>query len=316
MAQQSTRTAGTQAGNLGVAPVNFDPADIAYGILVPKDAIIDATARAIIRRTLQSRAQAANKADRWQPLPQIVGAEPQGAEAVKESSPAGFERIIRESGYAFMLSYWKGGKNYHGTLRTFNGLQDLYDLLLVDRNNVLMGTDAVDANGAWAMKGYSLAQLFTDSYKFNDGSKGSEVKTFVSLASSAEFNDRFAFIELDFNFGTDVKGIVDVKLQNVSTTAPGTTITLAPMAGAENLVARFGSVLNVPGAWVHTRQDTGATLTTTSVSTIAAVGFRISPNLSGIPSGTLIRTSLADTTTLTGLGLKGYESNAYEWPAP
>lgn len=316
MAQQSTRTSGNQAGNLGVAPISFDPADIAFGLLVPKDTLIDAAARADIRSFLKTRAQAPVKADRFQPTPRIVSAEPQGSDAVKESAPAGFERIIRESGYAFMFAFWKGGKTYHSKLRTFNGLQDLYDLLLVDSNNVLMGTSAVDANGAWAMKGYSLAQIFTDSYKFNDASKGSEVKMFVSLASSAEFNDKFEFIELDFNFGSDIKGVVDVALHHVGTTAPGATLTLAPMAGGENLVARFPTVLNALTAWVHTRQDTGATLATTAVSAISAVGFRITPDLSGVPSDTLIRTSLAPMTTLSGLGLKGYESNAYEWRAP
>jgi hypothetical protein len=319
MALFSTRTVGTKAGNLGIAAVTFDPKRIAYGVLVPSGTLIDAAAKANIKAWLIAGVNNIDRSLRFQVFGPFVTAEPQGKESTKQSTPSGYDRIISEGGVAWLLTMWKGDKDNHTALRRYNGIvEDNYDILFVDIENNLIDVETVDANGAWAQKGYSLTQMFTDTFKMNDGTTGSETKTFISLADPSEFNDHMGFIELDFNFGASIKSLTDIKLKYVGTGAPTSTIILAPMAGAENLVSRpgFATILGNQSRWITTRDDTGQSVTISSASSNPALGVTLVHTLTSIPSGTPMSTRLVDNQALATAGMKGFESDTFKWQAP
>ena len=306
---------GRQNGNTGVAKVVFDMKKMKYPLLLPKGTVIAATQLADPKAFLNGKLMANLWGERFQLLQPVVGIEPVGEAAKTETADFGNTRTVMESVLAWMVTFWNGGKDFHTAIRRFNGMYDAFDFAYVDENNVLCGTLIDGATTiAEGIKGYSLSDLFTDTIQQPTGSAGASTKTRFALADSSEFNDRFAFFPLGFPVA-QLKSVVDVDLGLISNDGSG-VLTIAPRAGAENLVEVFPTVLNASGLWSTIRQDTGATVPISGVTAVAGMGFRLTHTVTGIPAGTPLQTRFADLTTLKTAGVVGYESDAINWVAP
>ena len=308
-------TSGRANRNAGIANVVFNLNKMANVMLIPKGEVIPASAFADLKTYIQGKLFADNYAERWQLFPKAVGVESAGEAAKTETSGFGDTRTVQGAKIAWSPTFWAGGKNFHTSARAFNGMADAFDLLYFDEKGVLCGTLVEGSNStADGLKGYALADIFTDTAMQPDGSKGSETKTRFALADESEFNDHFAFLETSITV-SQLKSVVDVDLSLVSNDGAGILV-IAPKAGAENLVARFPTALNGLTAWVAQRMDTGATVAISAVTAVPGLGFRVTHTITGIPAATQIQTRLASVTILKGLGVEGFESDAIEWVTP
>lgn len=189
-------------------------------------------------------------------------------------------------------------------------MEETHDLFMVDNKHNLWFTTGTAAGGPSQEipRAFQLSSLEVPPYSLPGGDAGGAATVTVRLLDSSEFNSHFGFMPLGFNFGAEIKGIVDVHLSEVPVSGQAAgTYTIAAMAGSQNLAAVYPTVLNAAGRWVWTRMDTNAALTPSAITAVPALGFQFVLPISGIPSGTLITgrmTSVSDWVTAGAVGLE------------
>lgn len=310
-------TSGVRYGNTGAPDVSYDLDKIKYALLVPKDSQITRTNLAAIKTFLKELVIKDDRNLRGQSIGPFVTIEDVSTETTRETSGYGFQRVISEGRYGWNLTFWKGAKDLHTALRKFNNRQDDFDVLLIDETNVLIGTRVFDTTGKEAMKGFSISQIWTDKMTMNDGSAGTKYMFSIMLDSVTELNDDIFVMELGFNYGAEVKSLVDVHLSDVTPTGAASGVyTIAPRAGKQNLVAVYPTVLNSTALWTAKRADTSAAVTVASAAATAGVGFQLTLTVTGIPSGTAIYITGVAPSGLAAAGVKGFEFDTVTVLAP
>lgn len=318
--------ASTNRRNAGLSKAPFIPGEMKGAFLIPKGDTLSAADLANLRAVLAANVAAPVYTDRWQKLPPFVLAAFAG-EAPNRETVNGTSRVTGESQQAYDLTIWEGGMEAYQIMESFTGKEGDYDFLPWDDKNRIFGVEVTTANGADTIGGFDLASLFTDTWQIPTRDKGFTVMTRISFADNEQFKNA-AFFRAPFPIATAITSLVDLHLNNVSPLPQTAQLTVAVMAGGDNIAAPLptpGSATAIQTAliagngttlWQTLREDTGASITITAAAVVNGLGIRLTHTLTSIPSGTPLVTSLKDVATLTANGLPGFESDELRWTAP
>lgn len=283
---------GVRNRNTGIAAQNVEIGRPRVMLLVPKGERLSPSDYATpggLKAFLKGKAIQDNRAGRYFAIGPVEDYEDANVDPATETIGT-FTRTINDGAIGWTIIIPHGGKSHHTSLRGFNNMEASHDLFIVDENNILWGTMGRDVTtNKERVTAFGLGSLEVLPYVIPNTSRGGATRITLRLANSSEFQDTPAFLELGFNFGQEVKGLVDVHLSDVTPSgATAGVYTIAAMAGSQNLAAVYPAILNTAGRWSATRRDTGVSVAIASISAIPAVGFQMTLTVTGIPTGTPI----------------------------
>lgn len=211
--------------------------------------------------------------------------------------------IITEGVPSFKFQHRKGDL-YHQQLSAAQNAN--LTLMILDSAYVLYGTKT----SAGDMAGYSLSEFYAELAKFATASEPSKYPFSVTLNSITEYKENLMFIQLDSTV-LNVSGNIDVALGVFSQVANVVNVTLTGRGG-KNIGDLYPAVLASSSAWSITNTQTGAAVTTTSVTYNATLGYYVvtadSTAYTALTSGQKFTVNLVSAAALSALAVDGYES--------
>lgn len=143
----------------------------------------------------------------------ITAVEPQ----INTADGSGYKTVTGELPYEYEVMFDNNGVNLWKALRKFNS-KDSYNCAFydVEGNKIFTSNKAADV-----FKGFQTKMLFVGQYKGKEGNNPAEVKMNIQLADNGEM-DRQVWISgdtLDFDAKSDLDGVNDLYISNVSTPA-------------------------------------------------------------------------------------------------
>lgn len=217
------------------------------------------------------------------------------------------EITMQEGVPSFTFEHYKGDLFQKQLAKAEGGA---LKLMILDAGNVLYGTETSSGN----LTGFTLAEFKAELPKFATASAPAVYPFSITLDSIVEYRDNLMIAQLDSTV-YNISGIVDANLN--STDNPpvqvANVIKIGPIGtGGKNVGVLYPSALAVVGAWVATNDQTGASVTITSVSWDSANDrFNVtldSTAYAALASGETISVSLASPAALLALGVDGFES--------
>lgn len=261
---------GAGASNTGVGSCTFDPKEIIGALLVPKGLSLSNSEVVDLKETLISLANEDDRSKRVFPIGTFVELEDGSEDEQTEEFGYGVSKVTREGTYILSFRFTNGGKCLHSKLRAFNGAEDSYDVIFVDRQQALLGT-MVEKDGEPALGGYALEELYVPKMTFSDGSASTGYWIRFTLADVAEVNDRFGFVlpapQDVFNVIRTVRGMIDIVLRAGTTSLSTGEVTVTALAncGSTNIAELFGQELNDTSLWIVTAPLGVVAITSVSV---------------------------------------------------
>tara|TARA_R110002124_G_C8835041_1_gene505056 strand:- start:78 stop:1004 length:927 start_codon:yes stop_codon:yes gene_type:complete len=218
-------------------------------------------------------------------------------EMVTETYDDGTEQLVRKGKYKFLMEF-VNGLYFNLALNSLNS-QDSYDVSLVDSDNNILGTLAVDGS----VKGFSAGMIQAAKATFATGSAGSKQGLNIQLSDPDELDDSFSFISgksLAPYKPKNADGVNEVVLSYNTAPADGATTlvvkaVLKQGGGAFKgaLVANFlytvGGTTVTPSAIAEV--DGVYTLTVTALATNGVLALRLynsADNRAGIELGNAV----------------------------
>lgn len=294
--------------NTGMPDCPFLPEKIVGIMLFDKDTVFTAndvlTAAAFLSK-LQSLVYVTGQ-NRIYPIPGLIfNADNSTAPTVVTDAYDG-KKVAKDGKYDWTFDMPFGGANYHKKLRLYNK----------QKKNVLLWDDEGNVYGTLTSAGL-FATLSTDfvyahPWKIHTGADAAKFQIQVALSKTKQLNEDLAVIKTGVSIEDNVKGLIDVVLEQIAATASKLTLKMYTKDDKIDLYDTFSSILNVASAWV-VLSAAGATITPSSVSLNAGTkSFEL--NSSSLFAN-LNTVKLASVSVLAGLGMgsltigNGFESN-------
>lgn len=184
--------------NTGVNAQYLIPGFIHKLIPIPKDKNFTQSECQSMFATLL--ALISNNADslRAYPIGNFTGMEDKSSKATINTTPVGTYVFIKDGKYHIEFTYTKGGIQLHNKLRRmFHGAQDLFDVLIVDKDtNCIMGTKPALNALNYTTKGYTLDLIYVEQYDFNNANDEAKFKIGFVFADVDEFNERVSIVQV------------------------------------------------------------------------------------------------------------------------
>lgn len=301
--------------NTGKSDCPFNPKLWKGGYLIPTGDVITAANRAdqtTFQTFLNGKLQHNNPASRWHHIGVFEGMEDKSEATQTQTLPIGRIVVTDRSHPLYEYQVLDGGKNYHQSLISFNGLEGYYQFLPYDTANVLMGTENPD--DTTEMAGLDLSVLFAHDFKPGTRSSVAEYKGLIGLSDAAQINENFFAVKASFNL-SKLKGVQDVKIVDVTT---GTTsgvhmVKIYAGGGTINIVEKLGSAIANEANFIFRKKSTGATVTKTAALSADGTYVTLTASLADTDylDGTTMEIGLASVSTLAGNGCKYFESPVF-----
>jgi len=262
-------------GNTGVGTCNYNEAPYKWAILIPKNEVITAANAVNFETYVTGKLVNNSAASRWRMIGMFRSMEETGREEQSETFDDGFKAITAdptESTIYTIIGSSCAGKN----LDDFDGQQDLYDVLYIDKNGIVLGQQVTNATtGDLEIGGWPIDMLSV------------KVRTKPTYAATARYrveilhtnprqliknravidcsNFRWSRIQTTY-------AVQNVTLLDGSSAVAGTHVfSVMGSCGNANLGKLFPTKLNATARWIVTNASTGVVKTVTSF-TVAADG--------------------------------------------
>lgn len=309
----------SNTSNVGVCDCFFDPKEIIGFILVPKGTSFSDSqlADGFIATNLHNLVNAPAKADRGFPVTVLVGLTDSSEEPVTQTFGYGKSETVREGIIKWLFMFRKGGVNLSNSLRSFNGKQAKYEIMLIDASNTLIGTKVLNASQVVALGGIPLDRLYTNPWKVNDGANLAAFRTNVEF-EPVYINENLAFRTIDpaVLLLRSLEGLIDIDVTS-GASATSTTATVKLMSGCgedlyDEYADEFANAGSGTAGLAFNNFLTGLAITFTSIvknDTLKAwvVTFPTSSNPNYPAAGGKYIISVVGLTDLTSIGVVGYE---------
>jgi hypothetical protein len=246
--------------NTGVPQCYLNPGKIEKVMLIPKGTQFTAADVLVLDTKLKDLAKNNSEASRGYPIGNFIGFEDKSQEATTNTTPYGAQIAGAEGKMAFLLQYDNGGMNFQKKLRTFEGGQGAYDLLIFDKKNqVVIGTTPDDT--AYVLKGLSLDLIQNQMMKWHDGSNGAMYKIGFYFSDATELLDRLSYQVLSTGKNVmSINGLRDLELTvNTALAAGVVKLNVKTDGGAVNIYSTYGSSLQAL-TWTSAQELTGTAI--------------------------------------------------------
>lgn len=293
-----------KAGNTGIPECVIDPKEIVGAILIPASLVLTTTdiETTGLVSVLQTKSLLEALSERVYPIWNFEEIADNSEDIVKVTRGYGNTIVARDGKYNWAFTFSDGGIMFNKSLRKFNFAQDR-KVLWVDKLNRIWGVD----DGSEGMRGFALDYLHTKPLKINDGATPTTYMIEFGMSKASELNDDVVFVDTQEQLNETLKGILDVTLVEIATTATEWTILLKTLYGHVNLYGEFAADLAVAGAWLITKA--GTPVVPAAVAT-DAVNFATKVTLTA-PTGIHVA-AMEDPTALAALGIGGTPEQGYE----
>jgi hypothetical protein len=188
----------------------------------------------------------------------------------------GTTRQTNDATAGWRAQFDNGGNCYQMAVQSFSGKEGSFDLLIVDHNNTIIGTEYFnEATNEYELKGLTLAEIYVPIPEIGtpDDINRNIIEVVLQSAREELFTSPWV-VNNDWNVLDEIEGINDVFLEILSTTgADQEVIDVVPTSGCGgiNLAETFGASLANIARWVARNRETGAAITIVS-ATLAATG--------------------------------------------
>lgn len=298
--------------NTGKSDCPFNPKLWKGCYLVPVGSVITKANRAdtaTLKTFINGKLQDNNPATRWHHIAVFEGMEDRSEGTQTQTLPNGRIVVTDRSHPLYEYQVLDGGKHYHQSLISFNGLEGYYQIMPYDTANVLMGTENPDATTE--MMGYDLSVLWAHDYKPGTRSSVAEYKGLIGLADAAQMNENYFGIKCGFDL-SKVKGVQDVTIVDVTTgsTSGVHMVKIYAGGGTINIVEKLGSAIANEANFIFRKKSTGATVTKTAALSADGTYVELTASLADTDylNATTMEIGLASVSTLAGNGCKYFES--------
>lgn len=246
--------------NTGIPQCSLNPGKIEKIMLIPKGTKFTATDVLTLSTKLKAIAAQATESLRGYPIGNFIGFEDKSTETTTTTTQFGTQILGAEGRFAWQFQYDNGGINYMSKLRTFEGAQGAYDLLIFDKkNNAVIGTTPEDST--YVLQGISLDLIMNPLVKWADGANSTMYKLFVALNDPTELMDRMSYQVLpSTNSVMAIVGLRDLELSvNTALAAGVVKLNIKTDYGAVNLYSIEGADLQAL-TWTAEQEATGTSI--------------------------------------------------------
>jgi len=255
-------------GNTGVGTCNYNEAPYKWAILIPKNEVITAANAVNFESYLTAKLINNSPDARWRIIGPFRTMEEAGREEQSETFDDGYKAITAdptESTIYTIIGSSCAGKN----LDDFNGQQDIFDVLYVDKSGVVLGQQVTNATtGDMEIGGFPMDMLSV------------KLRTKATYAATARYRVEILHVDArqlvknravidcsNFRWAKiqNTYGVQNVSLLDGSSSVAGThTFTALGSCGNANLGLLFKTKLNATARWIVTNAATGAVKAVTS----------------------------------------------------
>ena len=256
---------------------------------------------AALQTTLQKDAYNDSKALRGYPVHNFVALTDNSEDVIVQTFDYGAKAIVRDGDYDLTFEFQEGGACLTGAGRTLNGQQYV---LLYDSENKILGQDN---NGVFTT--IPLQFLYFKPFKAASGSVAASYG--VRLVFNAHYgNEDSAVVKAGFDL-SEIDGVQDITLQKMgfNKNTGMLNVRVVTDCGASDLYSQYSAAL-VAGLWNASNTATGAPITVTSVTPIAATksfNVQLLKTDPDWPADGTISIGMSVISLLTAANIVGYE---------
>ncbi len=301
--------------NTGKSECPFNPKLWKGGYLTQYGDVITAANRAdaaTLKTFIDGKLQNSNPALRWHHIATFEGMEDRSEGTQMQTLPNGRQIAVDRSRPLYEYQVLEGGKHYHQSLLSLNGMEGVFQFMPYDIANVLMGTENPD--DTTEMMGYDLSVLFAHDFKPATRTTVAEYKGLIGLADASQMNENYFAIKAGFDL-SKVKGVQDVTIVDVTQgTASGIhQVKIMAGGGTINIVEKLGAALANEANFIFRKKSTGNAVTKTATLSADGKYIELAASLADVDylNNTTMEIGLASVSTLAGNGVKYYESPVF-----
>lgn len=256
-------------GNTGITPCPYHPKEIEGFMLVPKGTVWTTTQVAALQTTINSGIAADLPTSRYYPITRFESIEDKGTDAVETETSYGVAKFVRNGKYRWRGMYSNGALDMHSELSKFNGLQDTFDVFIILKGNVFLGT----ASGDTSVKGYSLDTLYAPNIKVNTGGEDTMYAFEIGLEDEAQLNKYFRAITVPDTIPIvdTFRGLKPTRIEVVThISAASDLVSVRVWSGSTNLYDAYNGDIDVTTIWSLVNHTVGTTTAATVATAVPA----------------------------------------------
>lgn len=304
-------------GNTGWGRCSYDPQYRRFAILVPKGTIITAEQLSDVITYLRGKLTADSYVSRFFAFGPFEDWEDQSEDRAQQTLGSGRKVTTKDPTEQLVYSMLDGGLCTQKNNLDFDGAHTGYDILYIDKNNVMQAQVTTDANGQIALKGFDMGELYVFPFKQPTSSTVALFRISIEHTDAKQMQRDMAVVDLNTSFATmrQEYAIQNAVLSNVT---PGGAaagvfhVAVMGGCGSDNLAVLYPTLLANIARFVVKNHATQAAITITTAA-LNTAGTAIVLTLSTVDTDyptppALIDISLASPQTLGTAGMKWYES--------
>lgn len=310
--------------NNAVAPLNTGPMSVFYElgtiykvIFIPKGKMFTNTEMLTPFATLDALCKNNNPALRAYPIGDFIEFSDKSVAEVTATTGYGYMQYITDGKPVWEFIWDQGGMSFEKVMKSFQGLQNSYDLLVIDRDaNVILGTDP--ATATYALKGFSLEMIYSTLVKANDGKAKTRHSTVIALKDAKELVERHVAIQLDptqypvYN----LQGLYNLELSLVPSSFTTTTAKIKITTSDKHVdlydLYAAALVTATSSIWSAVTDSTGATLPISSIAANAATKSMLFTFNTSTSAGATVTLTAPTVSALTAAGLTGFAGSSLQ----
>lgn len=295
-------------GNTGTGACVMDIGRIIGAISVPRGTEIPTTDLASVKAFIEAARMNDDPLQRFYPIPNLVPQADNSGDLSIQTYPDGRTAVTGEGNYDWTFDLLEGKNCLSSRLRKHNSQSE--QVLLVTEYDMLLGTNGATVD---TISGFDPSIMFALAPVPSQGLDAVTAYRWRLSFTKTQLADNLAWV----SFGSDkylrtVRGLQDVALTKISRSVNVLKIGASTACGSVNLYTLYKTQLGVVGAWTARESTTGNLLTLTSVAGDDNVnGWTLTVDTTDPDyiAGSPILISLRGPTVLSGLLVKGFESN-------
>lgn len=259
--------------NTGPMTVPYELGPIYKFILIPHGKQFTATECLTLYSTLQAVIQNNSQALRGYPIGDFIDFSDKSTSEQTNTTGYGYLQFGNDGKHIWEFMWDQGGMSFEKVLKSFQNLQGVFDMLILDRDsNVVLGTKCPLNTGGYVLQGFQLGLIYSTLVKIANGKEKTKHSTVISLKDSDELVERHLAIQLDPVMYplNNLVGLFNLELaMGTASGSPFTTTTVrikvTTCDGHLDLYDTYGAALAAL-TWTAVTDATGATLTVSSVA--------------------------------------------------
>lgn len=301
--------------NTGQNRCSVSPSVWKYYLLIPTGTYPTAAQLATFNTYMQSMLINDDPLLRWHLIGSLVGIEDNSEDQTLYNYQDGSSVVTRDEIYRWALEH-RNGKCYQDNLIDFNGSEGQYQVIMIDKSNVMWGAAATDASSLPTIAGATMSRHYAGPFTVATYSDPSRFMVTIEISDVTQLNKYGRQAQLGFNVNT-MKGVQSVVLDDLGSanwTTGVLNVSAATACGGLNFVTEFGALIADTDAWVVTNSVTGGTIAITTATALAnGSGFALDLDQADAnypTSGQGVDINLVSVSALATLGVKYYEATS------